>query len=1175
MPDREGNNRTKKAACLSCLARRGGGAGAPAAHAGLAVRSVRTLFGAASRVVLALVLSAALALGLCPSWAGIVPQAQAAESIDGWYVKIEDGCAYILSALNHDKENPIVVPSEVGGYPVKGLRDNAQPGFIWSREDPVSVVVSEGIESIGAGVFHTEECIVSIVLPSTVKSIGDYTLGSTSITSMSFPEGVETWGTYILSGNEQLSDVHLPSDMTAIPEGMFVHCESLTSLSIPSGVTAFGESAFRGTGFESFTVPSSVTSMGARVLSYCPNLQSAVVPGSVKALPATAFYQDENLTKVVLGEGMTSIGAQAFDECRKLKSVYIPASMTFIDEDAFLGFSSMTVHYGGTESQWRQLVANSDPNAFQFDSYTVEYNADMPEIDDPEPTPDLPIPMTSLEPAVYENGAVTVNWDLHLSVEGKAEITGYEVMRRQGLATEFQVIARVDASTSFYVDTDVEQYQTYNYTVRAVSGSRVGPYNERGVDVSTTPLVDTIMLCGEERPAGEYPITFRSDAQDYDITRDFYYTEDFFRTDGRTYNHELAKMSLGLVASGFSTHESDAYWYAGTSDGVGREDNVLAAYETLGFDNPKVYAYAASLNSTEDKVACSFARKTFSRSGAVTTVVPVVLRGGGYGSEWSSNFVVSAGTDPGSTHYGFRRAAEKVYDQLKAYLAEESEKGELGTVKLWIVGYSRAAATANLLTAKVCNHLGDDMSAVMFDSNVFAYTFATPAALTADEEGDWSWDYHQNISADTLLPTFQSKESCIHNIIYSGDIVPRIPLDDWGFYRNGIDYYLPVTRQNADIQQLNAIYQGITGASFDFAGLATTSDVSADENAFATVCGSVDWYRLQYQEALSDILQYANTKLLVETGTDVSKMEKIAGLDHIDLDGADGLAVISATWAVAKAATPIVADALGADVNPDELVPYVTIGMLHGLTPDVIGVFLQLRVGMLPGISTDGVAMGHHPEVYMTLMEYFGEEDLEPRATSRSEAASYADVAAGEWYADTVAYVSSRGIMTGYAGTSDFGPDDQMVRQDVACMLFKWLAPEEAAAAAEAGHAAFKNETGLSDVEDGAYYTAAANWCYQNGVFKGYSDSNKLGVGDRITREQFATVICRALGGSGSGGISGSFPDKGSVSPWAQDAMSWAVSSGIISGADGMLLPQGNATRAQVAAMIMRAEQRG
>lgn len=1161
MPDREGNNRTKKAARLSCLARRGGGAGAPAAHAGSAVRSVRTRFGAASHVVLALVLSAALALGLCPSWAGIVPQAQAAESIEGWYVKIEDGCAYILSALNHDKENPIVVPSEVGGYPVKGLRDNAQPGFIWSREDPVSVVVSEGIESIGAGVFHTEECIVSITLPSTVKSIGDYTLGSTSITSMSFPEGVETWGAYILSGNEQLSDVHLPSDMTAIPEGMFVHGESLTSLSIPSGVTAFGESAFRGTGFESFTVPSSVTSMGARVLSYCPNLQSAVVPGSVKALPATAFYQDENLTKVVLGEGMTSIGAQAFDECRKLKSVYIPASMTFIDEDAFLGFSSMTVHYGGTESQWRQLVANSDPNAFQFDSYTVEYNADMPEIDDPEPTPDLPIPMTSLEPAVYENGAVTVNWDLHLSVEGKAEITGYEVMRRQGLATEFQVIARVDASTSFYVDTDVEQYQTYNYTVRAVSGLRVGPYNERGVDVSTTPLVDTIMLCGEERQAGEYPITFRSSALDHDITRDFYYTEDFFRTDGRTYNHELAKMSLGLVASGFSTHESDKYWHSGTNDGVGRENNVLAAYETLGFDNPKVYSYAAFLNSTESKVACSFARKTFSTKGAVTTVVPVVLRGGGYGAEWSSNFIVSAGKDPGSTHFGFRNAADKVYKQLKEYLAEESEKGELGTVKLWIVGYSRAAATANLLTAMVCNHLGDDMQDTKYDSNVFTYTFATPAALTADEEGDWSWDYHQNTS-DTLLPTFDNKESCIHNIIYSGDIVPRVPLDDWGFYRNGIDYYLPATRQDADIQQLNSIYRGITGTDFDFADLATTSDVSADENAFAAVCGSVGWYRLQYQEVLSDIMQYANTRNPLETGTDISKMEKIADLDYIDLDGADGMAIISTTWVAAKAATSIVAGALGGDVDPDELVPYVTIGILHGITPDVVGVLLQMAAGMMPDLSVGGLAEGHYPEVYMSLMEYFDEADLQAKPTQLKDKVAvgdlpFGDVAQGAYYAEPVAWAVQNDITSGVTATT-FEPEATCTRAQTVTFLWRACGSPEP----------LPEDNPFSDVPSEAYYRKAVLWAYQNGITTG-TTATTFEPDASCSRAQVLTFQWRTRS-EPAVGSSGVFADVPADAYYA-GAVAWGVEAGVTNGTSATTFsPDATCTRGQIVTFLYR-----
>ena len=1143
MPDREHHESTKG---------RTGFSGA---------RTMRSRFGAASRAMVALVLSVALALGLCPSWVGIVPQAQAADSIDGWYVEIEDGYAYILSALNHDKENPIVVPSEVGGYPVKGLRDNAQPGFIWSRKDPVSVVVSEGIESIGSGVFHTEECISSVTLPSTLKSIGSWALGSISLTSISFPEGIETWGEYILSGNEQLTDVHLPLDMTAIPKGTFVNCVSLTSLSIPSGVTSFGESAFRGTGFESFTVPSSVTSMGEQVLAYCPNLQSVAVPGSVKALPAMAFYQDEILAEVVLGEGMTSIGAQAFGECRKLKSVYIPASVTFIDKEAFLGLSSMTVHYGGTEAQWRQLLANSDPNAFHSGKYTVEYNADMPEIDEPELDPELPIPMTSLQTPVYENGAVTVRWDLHLSVDDRAEITGYEVMRRQGLATEFQVIARVDASTSFYVDTNVEPYQTYNYTVRAVSGSRVGPYNERGVDVSTTPLVDTIMLCGEERQAGEYPITFRSSALDHDITRDFYYTEDFFRTDGRTYNHELAKMSLGLVASGFSTHESDKYWHSGTNDGVGRENNVLAAYETLGFDNPKVYSYAAYLNSTESKVACSFARKTFSTKGAVTTVVPVVLRGGGYGAEWSSNFIVSAGKDPGSTHFGFRNAADKVYKQLKEYLAEESEKGELGTVKLWIVGYSRAAATANLLTAMVCNHLGDDMQDTKYDSNVFTYTFATPAALTADEEGDWSWDYHQNTS-DTLLPTFDNKESCIHNIIYSGDIVPRVPLDDWGFYRNGIDYYLPATRQDADIQQLNSIYRGITGTDFDFADLATTSDVSADENAFAAVCGSVGWYRLQYQEVLSDIMQYANTINPLETGTDISKMEKIADLDYIDLDGADGMAIISTTWGAAKAATSIVAGALGGDVDPDELVPYVTIGILHGITPDVVGVLLQMAAGMMPDLSVGGLAEGHYPEVYMSLMEYFDEADLQAKPTQLKDKVAvgdlpFGDVAQGAYYAEPVAWAVQNDITSGVTATT-FEPEATCTRAQTVTFLWRACGSPEP----------LPGVNPFSDVPSEAYYRKAVLWAYQSGITTG-TTATMFEPDASCSRAQVLTFQWRTRS-EPAAGSSGAFADVPSDAYYA-GAVAWGVEAGVTNGTSATTFsPDATCTRGQIVTFLYR-----
>ncbi len=1145
MPDREHHESTKG---------RTGFSGA---------RTMGSRFGAASRAMVALVLSAALALGLCPSWAGVVPQAQAADATGleagGFTFDVVDGAAYVKRT---SLEGTVVIPSTLSGYPVKGVKEDTTVSgaeFVDSDE-PVSIVLPEGLESIGEGTFSNCYTVESVSLPSTLESVGSLAFYNCSLRSIEFPESVREFGSSVVSNNRELTKAVLPSHLTEIPRGIFSGCESLTDFEFPSGVTTVNDYAFQSCGFTELTIPASVTSVGAHSFSSMERLERIVIPGSITTLPSDSFRRNTALKELVICEGVTVIEENAFEACLAFEDVYLPASLQNVDATAFdYRWKDGTVHYAGTQAQWEELMDNSSPNKIESQDHEYIFGAEIPDGGD-----ELPIPMTSLQIPVYENGVVTVRWDLHLSVDSRAEITGYEVMRRQGLATEFQVIARVDASTSFYTDTNVEPYQTYNYTVRAVSGSRVGPYNERGVDVNTTPLVDTIMLCGEERQAGEYSITFRSSALDHDITRDFYYTEDFFRTNGRTYNHELAKMSLGLVASGFSTHESDKYWSAGTVDGVGREDNVLAAYETLGFDNPKLYAYASSLNSTGNKVACSFARKTFSTKGAVMTVVPVVLRGGGYGAEWSSNFVVSAGEDPGSTHYGFRRAAEIVYEELKKYLAEESEKSELGTVKLWIVGYSRAAATANLLTAKVCNHLSDDMQDVKYDSNVFAYTFATPAALTADEEGDWSWDYNQNIS-ETLLPTFDNKESCIHNIIYSGDIAPRVPLDDWGFYRNGIDYYLPATRQDADIEQLNAIYRNITGTSFDFSDLATTSDVSADENAFATVCGSVGWYRLQYQDVLSDILQYANTKNVLETGTDVSKMEKIADLDHIDLDGVGGMATISTTWVAAKAATSIVIGVLGADVDSDELVPYVTIGMLHGLTPDVVGVLLQLAAGMLPGLSTDGLAEGHYPEVYMSLMEYFDEADLQAKPTQLKDEVAvsglpFGDVAQGAYYADPVAWAVANDVTTGTSETT-FSPDVSCTRAQALTFLWRACGSPEP----------LPGDNPFIDVPADAYYRKAVLWASQNGITTGTS-VHTFSPDDVCTRAQVLTFQWRVREKSGgaSGGVTSPFGDVAS-GDYFYDAVSWAVGNGITVGTSPTSFsPHDQCTRGQIVTFLYR-----
>ena len=113
----------------------------------------------------------------------------------------------------------------------------------------------------------------------------------------------------------------------------------------------------------------------------------------------------------------------------------------------------------------------------------------------------------------------------------------------------------------------------------------------------------------------------------------------------------------------------------------------------------------------------------------------------------------------------------------------------------------------------------------------------------------------------------------------------------------------------------------------------------------------------------------------------------------------------------------------------------------------------------------------------------------------------------------------------------------------------------------------------FSDVKAGQWYTDAVSWAAANGVVDGVGN-NRFDPDGNITREQMATILYRYCSGKGldtskRGDLSG-FPDGNKVGSWAKDAVQWTVAEGIISGSDGKLLPQGNATRAQVATILMR-----
>ena len=133
---------------------------------------------------------------------------------------------------------------------------------------------------------------------------------------------------------------------------------------------------------------------------------------------------------------------------------------------------------------------------------------------------------------------------------------------------------------------------------------------------------------------GRYSMRFRSELSLTDVPHDYYYSDSFFAHSALEYDHSLALASLGLVGAAFNTAASDArYWANGE---VGREANLADAFATLGFADPVFYHYDIDVGQAGDFVGHSLARKTIPLNGQRTTIVAVILRGGGYGGEWVS-----------------------------------------------------------------------------------------------------------------------------------------------------------------------------------------------------------------------------------------------------------------------------------------------------------------------------------------------------------------------------------------------------------------------------------------------------------------------------------------------------------------------------------------------------------
>ena len=221
------------------------------------------------------------------------------------------------------------------------------------------------------------------------------------------------------------------------------------------------------------------------------------------------------------------------------------------------------------------------------------------------------------------------------------------------------------------------------------------------------------------------------------ITVDF--CDEWFLQPDDHYNHKLMQATFAMAVTAF---RSQVYHDA-------KDHDILDFFEKTGFSDPRSDDF--NRETGINTIASVIAHKKIGDE----TVIAVAISGNNYQNEWLSNFTIDNKERP----EGFNNAAEKVMTRLGNYIRVHQLTGNL---RLWITGYSRSAAIANIFSAEAVDSRRYHA--------VYAYTFATPRTTReADPE----------------------RYSNIFNLINPEDVVPMVPFAEWEYARYGTDFFLP------------------------------------------------------------------------------------------------------------------------------------------------------------------------------------------------------------------------------------------------------------------------------------------------------------------------------------------------------------------------------------------------
>ena len=256
----------------------------------------------------------------------------------------------------------VTIPNAMNGLPVTSIGDYA----FFHCTSLTDITIPNSVTSIGQDAFFYCTSLTNVMIPDSVTNIGveAFTICSSlnaitvdalnpfysSVGGVLFNECQTTLVEYPggLGGSYTI-----PSTVTSIGSGAFYYCTSLTNITIPNDIISIGDGAFESCfSLTDITIPNSVISIGSGAFSYCISLTNVIIPDSVTSLGDEAFYNCTSLTSVIVPNSVTSLGDFTFRYCTSLSGLFFQGNAPSFGFGVFDGDNNPIVYYSARTTGW-------------------------------------------------------------------------------------------------------------------------------------------------------------------------------------------------------------------------------------------------------------------------------------------------------------------------------------------------------------------------------------------------------------------------------------------------------------------------------------------------------------------------------------------------------------------------------------------------------------------------------------------------------------------------------------------------------------------------------------------------------------------------------------------------------------------------------------------------------